>query len=104
MLDARGLLGEVLQSRGAGSLVVWRGDACARAHQGTRGDPPRFPVYSIAKTVIATLALRLAEERQLDLDAPLATWHPAAILRMPDASRGEQLRQQLVADLRQVTT
>ncbi|TWU46829.1 UdgX family uracil-DNA binding protein [Rubripirellula reticaptiva] len=30
----------------------------------------------------------------------VATWHPAAILRMPDVSRREQMEQQLVGDLR----
>ncbi|MDA8744345.1 UdgX family uracil-DNA binding protein [Rubripirellula amarantea] len=33
----------------------------------------------------------------------LATWHPAAILRMPDHQRQLQMRQQLVSDLRQVS-
>ena len=30
----------------------------------------------------------------------VATWHPAAILRMPDESRREQMEQQLASDLR----
>ena len=30
----------------------------------------------------------------------IATWHPAAILRMPDETRQEQMKQQLVNDLR----
>jgi uracil-DNA glycosylase len=32
----------------------------------------------------------------------LATWHPAAILRMPDVTRREEMREQLVSDLSQV--
>ena len=31
----------------------------------------------------------------------LATWHPAAILRMPDADRRHQMKQELISDLRQ---
>lgn len=33
----------------------------------------------------------------------LATWHPAGILRMPEASRQRQMREQLVADLQRAT-
>lgn len=32
----------------------------------------------------------------------LATWHPAAILRMPDPARREEMNAQLVSDLAQV--
>lgn len=32
-------------------------------------------------------------------DRTIATWHPAAILRMPDESRKQQMRDQLVRDL-----
>lgn len=31
----------------------------------------------------------------------LATWHPAAILRAPDKDRREQMREELISDLRQ---
>lgn len=34
----------------------------------------------------------------------IATWHPAAILRMPDVSRREQMQNQLVSDLRMLAT
>ncbi|KLU04122.1 Uracil-DNA glycosylase, putative family 6 [Rhodopirellula islandica] len=33
-------------------------------------------------------------------DQTFATWHPAAVLRMPDESRRAQMQEQLVADLR----
>ncbi len=46
------------------------------AHQDTESDPARFPVYSLAKTVIATLALTLVDEGLLDLEEPVARWHP----------------------------
>ncbi len=32
----------------------------------------------------------------------IATWHPAAILRMPDAGRAAQMREQLIQDLQRV--
>uniref|UniRef100_UPI003A8DDA00 serine hydrolase n=1 Tax=Pararhodobacter aggregans TaxID=404875 RepID=UPI003A8DDA00 len=35
-------------------------------------DAPLAPFWSVTKTVIALCALRLAEQRRLDLDAPLA--------------------------------
>ena len=32
-------------------------------------------------------------------DATMATWHPAAVLRMPDQSRREEMRQEMIADI-----
>lgn len=32
----------------------------------------------------------------------LATWHPAAILRMPDGARRQEMKTELISDLRQV--
>jgi D-alanyl-D-alanine carboxypeptidase len=39
------------------------------------GDTP-FPVASVTKTFVAALAIRLADEGRLQLDAPLARWLP----------------------------
>lgn len=39
-------------------------------------EEPAYLVYSLTKTVLATLVLMLCEEEELNLDAPLATWFP----------------------------
>ena len=36
----------------------------------------RFLLYSITKTIMAVAALRLAQERRLDLEQPLSSWLP----------------------------
>lgn len=36
----------------------------------------RFLLYSITKTIMAVAALRLAQERRLDLERPLSSWLP----------------------------
>ena len=59
----------------AGDLVI--------AQVGTREQPARFPIYSLAKTVIATLALSLVDDGLLSFDDPIAKWHP----EVPGADR-----------------
>jgi DNA polymerase len=50
---------------------------------------------------------RVTRQRGLPLDSPfcpwtLATWHPSALLRMPDEAKREQARGELLADLARV--
>jgi len=46
------------------------------AQAGCQGDPPRFPIYSIAKVLIAVLVVQLSDEGGFTLEEPLARWHP----------------------------
>lgn len=46
----------------------------------------RFPIYSIAKTILAILTLRLSDEGKLDLDAPISKY-----LKRPMPSWVEEL-------------
>ena len=51
-----------------------------------------FQIGSISKTFTATVALRLAEEGKLDLDAPIRTYLPDLKLRDEAAAAGATLR------------
>lgn len=42
-----------------------------------------FDIASVSKTITAAAVLRMAERGELDLDAPLSTWHP----EFPEAQR-----------------
>ncbi len=65
-----------------GALAV-RGAVSADAERGCARRPGLFPIYSIAKTVIATCVVQLADEGALGLDDPLAHWHA----EVPSADR-----------------
>lgn len=72
---------------------VWSG---ASGEDGPRGRPARpddvFSIASVTKTFTAALVLKLAEQRKLDLDAPLSKYlDPAAAAR----SNGATVRQAL---------
>jgi D-alanyl-D-alanine carboxypeptidase len=55
-------------------------DGAARTRPFVDPDPvaPRFLIYSLTKTIIATLVLTLAEQQRLQLDDTLATYLPNA--------------------------
>ena len=60
-------------------VVAWSDGESGSAEE------PRFFVYSITKTMIATILLALQEVGRVHLDAPLADWYPA-IPRASDIS------------------
>ncbi|MCP5059319.1 MAG: beta-lactamase family protein [bacterium] len=68
-LDLEVLLAHELEGR-TGALSVRVGDEQIEAGGG------RFPIYSLAKTIIAALLVQSNDEGQLGLDDPLARWHP----------------------------
>ncbi len=68
-LDLEGLLGAGLGGRAGTFSVRFRDDQ-------THAGEGRFPIYSIAKVVIAVLLVQQADEERLSLDDPLARWHP----------------------------
>jgi D-alanyl-D-alanine carboxypeptidase len=75
-VGARGAAGlAVATSAPSRRLAVWLPDSLA--------EDPAFLIYSITKTYLATLALRLQEEGRLSLDAALSRWHPS----VPEAER-----------------
>ncbi len=62
---------------------------------------------AVAAQALMGSALRLTRDRGRFFESPwapwlLATFHPSALLRMPDADQRHEARRQFVADLRQV--
>lgn len=73
------------RDRGSIGLAFAVGDAAPlTAHRAddTEGEP-RFLAYSITKTILATLMLRLQEAGRVSLEAPLARWYA----EVPSAER-----------------
>jgi D-alanyl-D-alanine carboxypeptidase len=56
----------------------WEGAARTRPFVDPDPTPPRFLIYSLTKTIIATLILTLAEQQRVSLDDTLATYLPNA--------------------------
>lgn len=71
-------LEDLLRERlsGRAGAVALRGVQHLDARHGCQGEAPRFPIYSIAKVLIAALVIQLAEEDRFTLEAPLSRWHP----------------------------
>ena len=74
---------EAVVAKGAASgttEVAWRFDgegAIRSIRDGVdRANAAPFPIYSITKTMVATIALALHEVGRLHIDAPLADWFP----------------------------
>lgn len=82
------LLDASLGETGApGATLALRVDGEARfmAGIGTLEAQPEasFYAYSVTKSIVATLALQLAEAGRLDLEAPIRTWLPDLPVRVP---------------------
>jgi D-alanyl-D-alanine carboxypeptidase len=80
------LLAERVGARGAAGLAVATGAPDRRLAvwlPDSLAEEPAFLIYSVTKTYLAALALRLQEEGRLSLDDPLSRWHPA----VPGAER-----------------
>lgn len=81
-MDVRAKLSELLTatatSRGAASasVITHAGAEPQTLWVPESNDEPAFLAYSITKTVIATLVLKLCDEGRMDLDDPLAKWFP----------------------------
>ncbi|MNX02220.1 Penicillin-binding protein 4* [compost metagenome] len=70
---------------GATLALLVDGEAMVRVGLGALAAQPdaTFYAYSVTKTVLATLALQLAEAGRLELDSPIRTWLPALPVRTP---------------------
>ena len=81
MINVQAKLNELLTTaaaRGAvsASVIVRAGAEPQTSGPAALGDEPAFLAYSITKTFIAALVLRLCEEGRMRLEDPLARWFP----------------------------
>jgi len=76
-VDKKGALGVTAALIKHGEWV-WSGSAGYRTLARDEKLPPDavFPIFSITKTFVAVLALRLVDQEALRLEAPVATWLP----------------------------
>lgn len=81
MTDAQGTLRELLaplagQGVASVSIILRTGAAPLTYWVPQSNDEPAFLAYSITKTLIAALVLKLCEEGSMHLEDPLARWFP----------------------------
>ena len=69
------ILGEESSDRPAAAALRVAGETFSATSASVR-EPAIFPIYSIAKMLIAAVILQLRDEKKLSLEDRLSAWHP----------------------------